>query len=481
MRVDLGADHRFWNGTSFRSYLFNAFSLLLPSGEQFVIQSMQDAAARISCSDSLSSSVAQFVREERAHQSAHYLYNRRLAAQGYDAEALEARIILAIRGLEKNLGWRDRLALAAALEYLTAMISHYSLRGQGWLVDDNSQQANIWRWHCAEELEHYRVALQFLIKVRGLGYSRRMVIYVLASLILFGDVARHIWSFFRTDRYHGRLKWSDGVASFLNFVISQGFCLVRMLFAWLAYALPLRSLAKMHTYGSPRDRGIEVRLLEMGDIPQLLVLEQCKWSEGAAADADAIERRIQEHPELCIGAFAGQSGKILASLFMKPISEAQVLKAQTWADCANAVDISKKKPFRDLFGISLSSADAKAVEKLFEFFWPRALKGGWRHIYLGSPAPGLASWRRQRPHESVENYFFACRAGVPCDPQLRYYWKKGFRTVVACRPGYFPHAESLDYGVVMRGRIPLSELTIFWRLLPLRWLQWIMPYLSRWL
>ena len=42
-----GASERFWNQTPFRSYLFNAFSLLLPSGEQFVIRAMEDAATRL--------------------------------------------------------------------------------------------------------------------------------------------------------------------------------------------------------------------------------------------------------------------------------------------------------------------------------------------------------------------------------------------------------------------------------------------------
>jgi hypothetical protein len=30
------------------------------------------------------------------------------------------------------------------------------------------------------------------------------------------------------------------------------------------------------------------------------------------------------------------------------------------------------------------------VDALLQFFWPRALRAGWRHIYLGSPVPGLS-------------------------------------------------------------------------------------------
>ena len=92
-----GASERFWNQTPFRSYLFNAFSLLLPSGEQFVIRAMEDAATRLPEGAPLQEEVAQFVREERAHQRAHRLYNTQLAAQGYNAVALEARIGRAVR------------------------------------------------------------------------------------------------------------------------------------------------------------------------------------------------------------------------------------------------------------------------------------------------------------------------------------------------------------------------------------------------
>ena len=42
--------------------------------------------------------------------------------------------------------------------------------------------------------------------------------------------------------------------------------------------------------------------------------------------------------------------------------------------------------------------------------------------------------------------------------------------VVGVIPGYFPHERSLDYGVLLRGTIPLSTLGPIWRRLPLRWI-----------
>ena len=165
-----GASERFWNQTPFRSYLFNAFSLLLPSGEQFVIRAMEDAATRLPEGAPLQEEVAQFVREERAHQRAHRLYNTQLAAQGYNAVALEARIERAVQGLEQALAWKERLALAAALEYLTALISRQACAARaGWFTTRPASPAcgagtakKRWRtmaWRCAFSMRWARWAM----------------------------------------------------------------------------------------------------------------------------------------------------------------------------------------------------------------------------------------------------------------------------------------------------------------------------------
>ncbi|WP_291505491.1 metal-dependent hydrolase [Acidovorax sp.] len=475
-----GEPERFWNRTPFRSYLFNAFSLLLPSGEQFVIRAMEGAAAHLPEGAPLKAEVAQFVREERAHQRAHRLYNAQLARQGYNAVALEARMEGAVQGLEQALDWRERLALAAALEYLTALVSRQALRGGGWLVHDASRQSNLWRWHCEEEVAHHGVALRLLREVGQVSYGRRLGLYVLASLILLRDVACHTWDFFRTDRAQGRLGWLAGVRSVADFGLRHGAGLARMAVGWLGYGLPLGRLAPpAHADLRADVAGIQVRLLQAQDIPRLLVLEHKKWNDGQAASAEAMAQRMAAHPRLCMGAFCPDTGEALASLFLKPISEEQLQRARTWADCAEIGGQGGSQPSRDLFGISLSSISPQGVEAIFAFFFPRALKAGWRQVYLGSPVPGLARWRQMEPHAPVESYVYATHRGAPLDPQLRYYWKKGFKTIVACRADYFPHPESLDYGVVLRGRIPLSSLAPLWRHMPLPWLRGMERCLAR--
>jgi hypothetical protein len=80
----------------------------------------------------------------------------------------------------------------------------------------------------------------------------------------------------------------------------------------------------------------------------------------------------------------------------------------------------------------------------------------------------LARWQQANPEKPAEAYVFATRGGLPRDPQLRYYWGKGFKRIVACEPNYFPHEASLDYGAVIRGRIPLFALAPVWKRLHCR-------------
>jgi hypothetical protein len=216
---------------------------------------------------------------------------------------------------------------------------------------------------------------------------------------------------------------------------------------------------------------MHTRFLVPEDIPALLELEHSKWEPNQAADGDTLLQRIRAFPQLSIGCFCTKSGKALASLFMRPVSPFVFTAPTRWEHTANAqtMPILDGAHPRSLFGISLSSNDATAVSEIFRFFYPRALKAGWKDIYLGSPIPGFRKARERQPDLSVWRYAHAKRKfshKEPLDPQLRYYFKKGFRQIVSIQENYFPHADSLDYGVILRGVIPLSKPAPLWRIMP---------------
>lgn len=214
-----------------------------------------------------------------------------------------------------------------------------------------------------------------------------------------------------------------------------------------------------------------VRFLEPQDVPALLALEHTKWDSHQAASGETLLQRIQTYPDLCIGAFCPRTGEARASLFMRPIMPMMFTAPTRWENAA-AMDGERAADAcsNSLFGISLSSVDGDGVKAIFRFFYPRALKAGWRDVYLGSPIPGFKKAREKNPRLSVWQYVHAKRQfsrNEPLDPQLRYYFKKGFRHIVSIQENYFPHAESMDYGVILRCVIPLSRPKPLWQLIPL--------------
>jgi hypothetical protein len=232
--------------------------------------------------------------------------------------------------------------------------------------------------------------------------------------------------------------------------------------------LPPAASPRVRVAARPR---MSVRFLELADVPALIRLEHAVWEPHQAASADDISARIAAYPRLSVGAFCNDTGRALASLFAKPAHAPSLRAAASWRECATGPDGENSGRNSALFGISLSSIEPEAGKAIFGFFWPHALKSGWREMYLGSPVPGLRAWLERHPGRSAEEYAHARLNGLPRDPQLRYYFRKGFMRIVAVQPNYFPHAGSLDYGVILGGRIPLSSLSALWRRLPLTWLQ----------
>lgn len=216
---------------------------------------------------------------------------------------------------------------------------------------------------------------------------------------------------------------------------------------------------------------LQTRFLKADDIPALMVLEHSKWETGQAASSEMMLKRIKAYPELSIGTFCTRTGQALASLFMRPVIPAMFTAPTKWENAACMDDTCAAiSGSRSLFGISLSSRHPEAIGAIFKYFYPRALKAGWRDVYLGSPIPGFRKARQKKPDLSVWEYVHARRrfhADEPMDPQLKYYFMKGFRQIISIQENYFPHTQSLNYGVILRSVIPWSGPRPLWQITPL--------------
>jgi predicted metal-dependent hydrolase len=477
---DIDVQTGFWNETPFRTYLFDALSLLIGPGEDFLIAAVDTAASALPVTAKLRQDAQVFIEEERNHTRAHALYNQTLAGRGYDVQALPRRVGSDLEKLTRLCSLKQRLALAGAFEHVTSVIARAALTQTGWLSPTPSRAARLWRWHCEQELAHphAHVTLDLMRAWRVSAWLRLSACFVVSLLLLY-DVMRQVLAFHSADRHRAPSHLGRSALQF----VSSGPRWGQVAAHWFAYFQPLSRLVSLDAAEpAPKEdakpgTSLQVRFLQIGDLDALLRLESQKWEPGQAANAQDMAARIHKHPTLCLGAFDPRTGEVLASLFMKPTSLGALMQSANWNECAASDLPPDDASERALFGISFSSVRPEAGDAIFEFFWPHALKAGWRHIYLGSPIPGFKKWLDRHPDGSVYRYVHshflskAKRRLLPRDPQLRYYTQRGFRHIVYIRPDYFPHAASLNYGVLVRGTVPLSAGSALWRRLPLGWLQ----------
>jgi uncharacterized protein len=228
-----------WNGgDALRSRLFDAISVLLPSGEAFVIAAvsdgLQDLHQHQAIPKDLAQEVERFIREERSHTRAHRLYNDRLAAHA-PSRALEHHLETVMRPLA-DWPLHTRLALASALEHLTAVLSKEALRaGSVWLSPGETPQTRLWHWHCQEELAHHQVARD-VMTAAGVSRTRRVMTLAMAMLFLTTDIIAMLWHLLRADLAAGRISGWQLAAQCARFGLVALPSMVRMAWGCCWYA-----------------------------------------------------------------------------------------------------------------------------------------------------------------------------------------------------------------------------------------------------
>jgi uncharacterized protein len=220
-----------WNGTVPRTRVFDALSLLLPSGERFVLATLEEWRASADIPSTLHAEVDRFIREEQAHQRAHERYNASMLASTPLAATAAQRMAAAAGELER-FPLRTRLALCAAFELLTAVVSRELLERPFLLrAAAGSLQDRLWRWHAREELDHCHVAL-LAAQCGGVGRFHRLVALCLATAYLAFDLAACTIHLARCDVSAGvplRRVLADSLAMAIGGVPSLG----RMSVGWL--------------------------------------------------------------------------------------------------------------------------------------------------------------------------------------------------------------------------------------------------------
>lgn len=171
------------------THYLNAFHVLIPEGERFFIrcvrpylETLPEGAMRQRCRD--------FMGQEGWHQAAHRAFWARLAAQGLPVRRFAAvyesvSFGFAEKRLAPLLGRRRMLAITAALEHYTAVLSREIFMPDFPVEQLDPEMDRLHRWHGAEELEHKAVAFDLHVADGG-GYAERAVAFAVASAGVLG-------------------------------------------------------------------------------------------------------------------------------------------------------------------------------------------------------------------------------------------------------------------------------------------------------
>jgi predicted metal-dependent hydrolase len=190
------------------SYVYVAFSLLLPHLEPYLIRTMVEARKRVT-DPALAADLDLFNGQEGQHYRQHIRFNESIRLQGFAGlEALEAELAADYRRYTETRSLRWNLAYAEGFEAFTTALACVALEEK--LTERMHPAAReIYEWHLVEELEHRTVAFDVYEHVCG-GYLYRLGVGVFAQWHLNRFMVRGALCMLRADpeafraRYGGR-------------------------------------------------------------------------------------------------------------------------------------------------------------------------------------------------------------------------------------------------------------------------------------
>jgi predicted metal-dependent hydrolase len=228
---------RWWlNGDPIATAWFNALSITFPRGETLFIDAVK--AFRDDAPPRLAREIRAFIKQEVNHTREHLAFNRQAADAGYDLVAIDARVERLIGDVyaRPKPAW---LAVTIALEHFTAMFAHEFLAHPEHFGGSECEQAELWRWHAVEEIEHKGVAYDtWLHATRGWSRWKRWKVKSLLMLVITKRFVKHRF------RDTSELLTQDGItgwrakARLAWYLVGKPGILRRVFPAWCAYFLP---------------------------------------------------------------------------------------------------------------------------------------------------------------------------------------------------------------------------------------------------
>lgn len=228
---------RWWmGGDPIATAFYNALSITFPKGEAFFIESVK--AFREGAPEKLEREIKAFVVQEVIHSREHVSFNKRIADAGYDLTILERKVTESLE-LTKGRPQILNLCVTMALEHYTAILAAQFLNDATTFKGADQEQANLWKWHAIEEIEHKGVAYDtWLHATRDWTRFKRWKVKSIMMLL----VTKNFWS----NRFDGMLELlaQDGItgwkakAGIFWYMLGNPGPMRRLLKPWAAFFLP---------------------------------------------------------------------------------------------------------------------------------------------------------------------------------------------------------------------------------------------------
>jgi hypothetical protein len=183
---NLGPDRYYAGDNPFASHLISTFSAVIPKGEAFFAESVRHYRSQLD-DPILRAQTSTFVGQEVLHQREHERFNETIGTLGYPTELID-RISTVTFLLCARLPHRLQLAMTAAIEHYTSIISEHVLSGEELDSFDFPDEARAFLgWHMIEELEHKAVAFDAMQAI-GTSEVERIAAMALATAVLIPSV-----------------------------------------------------------------------------------------------------------------------------------------------------------------------------------------------------------------------------------------------------------------------------------------------------
>jgi predicted metal-dependent hydrolase len=175
-----------WHDNSFLAHFLNFFSIYLPEGEQFFIDSVKPFRDRIT-DTVLQKKVSAFMAQEAMHSKQHNRFNQLLIQKNKNL-MIVVKFSRFWDKVDRALPLRTQLAVTCAIEHFTALLANMVLSSDfAKSVEHNGDSfSHLWMWHLVEEIEHKSVCYEVYQTIFGglFGYIERCLILLIATLCI---------------------------------------------------------------------------------------------------------------------------------------------------------------------------------------------------------------------------------------------------------------------------------------------------------